>query len=245
METAKPALSFSSNALKVIAIAAMTIDHIAWAFVPTASVLGQVLHFVGRLTAPIMCWSIAQGYVHTRSFRAYLLRLAGFAVLSQIPFSLFLTMGPFGHQLNVLYTLCLGLLAIRVQDKVADRGLRVLLTVLILVLSLAGDWAYYGVAMCLIFYTFRDRPAGRNRAMVLLAALMVLDMGLGPVLVDGRDLGRALFSSVMHLGVLGSLFFISRASGEKGRPLPGGRWFFYAYYPAHLLVLYFLQLWLL
>ena len=38
------------NQLKYLVIAAMLIDHIAWAFVPTASLLGQVMHVIGRLT---------------------------------------------------------------------------------------------------------------------------------------------------------------------------------------------------
>lgn len=45
-------LSLNRNQLKYLVIVAMLIDHIAWAFVPTASLLGQVMHFIGRLTGP-------------------------------------------------------------------------------------------------------------------------------------------------------------------------------------------------
>ena len=44
------------NQLKTIAVFAMLIDHIAWAFVPTASPAGQAMHFVGRLTDPMMAF---------------------------------------------------------------------------------------------------------------------------------------------------------------------------------------------
>ena len=53
------------NQLKYLVIAAMLIDHIAWAFVPTASLLGQVMHVIGRLTGPTMAYMLAEGYHYT------------------------------------------------------------------------------------------------------------------------------------------------------------------------------------
>nr|MCR5440839.1 conjugal transfer protein TraX [Lachnospiraceae bacterium]MCR5618746.1 conjugal transfer protein TraX [Lachnospiraceae bacterium] len=63
------------NALKYIAIVAMLIDHIAWAFVPTGSVLGQVMHFFGRLTGPTMAYMLYEGYIHTKNVKKYAIRL--------------------------------------------------------------------------------------------------------------------------------------------------------------------------
>ena len=73
--------------LKLIAITAMLIDHLAWYYVDLDTGLGQLLHMVGRLTAPIMCFFIAEGYRHTRSLRRYAARLAVFALISQLPFT--------------------------------------------------------------------------------------------------------------------------------------------------------------
>lgn len=56
----KPGIT--SDLLKLIAIIAMTVDHIAWAFVPFGSIAGQLMHVIGRLTAPIMCFMVAEGY---------------------------------------------------------------------------------------------------------------------------------------------------------------------------------------
>ena len=47
--------------LKVIAIVAMTIDHIAWMWVSATSPAGQLMHTIGRITAPIMCYLLAEG----------------------------------------------------------------------------------------------------------------------------------------------------------------------------------------
>ena len=59
--------------LKYIVILAMLIDHIAWAFVPTASIPGQLMHFIGRLTAPTMAFFVAEGYIHTHNIKNYAL----------------------------------------------------------------------------------------------------------------------------------------------------------------------------
>ena len=77
------------NQLKYLVIAAMLIDHIAWAFVPTASLLGQAMHIVGRLTGPTMAYMLAEGYHYTRNVKKYALRLGIFAVISWLPFSYF------------------------------------------------------------------------------------------------------------------------------------------------------------
>ena len=73
------------NQAKYIAIAAMVIDHIAFAFVPDGTALAIVMHIIGRLTGPIMFFSAVEGYHHTRDLNRYLLRLAAFAAISWFP----------------------------------------------------------------------------------------------------------------------------------------------------------------
>ena len=81
----------SGTTIKFIAIAAMLIDHIAWAFVPTYSVFGQIMHVIGRITASIMCFFVAEGYYYTKNVKKYVLRLAIFALISHVPFIFFET----------------------------------------------------------------------------------------------------------------------------------------------------------
>lgn len=229
----KPGLSAST--LKVIAILAMTVDHLAWNYVPTMSLLGQVLHFVGRFTAPIMCWSLAQGYRHTRSVKKYAMRLGIFALVSQVPFALYTRGTVQSLYFNMLYTLLLGLAAIYVWDKVKSLPLQMGLIFGILVLSMWGDWGFFAVIMCLIFYLLEAIPQWRWVAMGALALIMLLG---GPFTID------ALAGRVMHLGVMGGMWLITLYNGEKGKSLPGGRWFFYLYYPAHLLAIYLVGVYL-
>ena len=115
------------NQLKYLVILAMLIDHIAWAFVLTASPAGQLMHLVGRLTAPTMAYFIAEGYRHTQNVKKYVLRLALFALLSWAPFVYFefgyfpIHIGKDGFFIQpatgVIYTLLLGLLAICLWDR--------------------------------------------------------------------------------------------------------------------------------
>jgi len=93
--------------LKLIAICAMVCDHVAWGFVEFWSPLGQIMHIIGRLTIPIMCFFIAEGFRHTRSVKGYIMRMALFAVVTVIPFYLF-----FGelyeYRQNIIFDLMLG-----------------------------------------------------------------------------------------------------------------------------------------
>lgn len=67
----------NSNAIKLIAIIAMTIDHIAWAVYPGYSTEpgAIVMHIIGRITCPIMCYCIAEGFHYTHDVKKYTLRL--------------------------------------------------------------------------------------------------------------------------------------------------------------------------
>ena len=94
--------------LKLLAMLAMTADHIGAVFFPEI----PLLRWIGRLAMPVLCFFIGEGLRHTRSPRRYLLRLTGFALLSELPFDLAFYGGiEWGHQ-NVYFTLALGLLAL-------------------------------------------------------------------------------------------------------------------------------------
>ena len=62
MEAIKNRLQLNREQLKLIAIASMIIDHLAWGFVEFYSPLGQFLHVLGRLTIPIMCFLLQRDF---------------------------------------------------------------------------------------------------------------------------------------------------------------------------------------
>jgi len=111
----------SGNALKVIAIVAMTIDHLAWVGIETyeqaETPLQIFLHVIGRLTAPMMIFFVAEGYHHTHDYRRYLRRLFMLAIVSHFAFCYFNMSGfnPFDNLLfnatSIAWPLLWGLLS--------------------------------------------------------------------------------------------------------------------------------------
>lgn len=106
----------TSFTLKLIAMITMFIDHFGYA------IMGQFSFFnlFGRLAFPIFAFQISEGFIHTKSVKKYLLRLIIFALISQIPFSLFtyyiVHSNPF--TLNVFFTLAFGLVSIYIYDLI-------------------------------------------------------------------------------------------------------------------------------
>lgn len=72
LQTRRPALS--GNALKGIAILAMTLDHLTWTLWPGYSTAWWVLllHLLGRVTAPIMWFFVVEGYHYTHDVKSTL-----------------------------------------------------------------------------------------------------------------------------------------------------------------------------
>ena len=79
----------NGNQLKVIAIIAMTIDHLTWTFAPGYSRewWAILFHIIGRLTAPIMWFFIAEGYHYTRNLKKYAGRLFLLAFISHFAYN--------------------------------------------------------------------------------------------------------------------------------------------------------------
>ena len=247
----------SAYQLKVIAIIAMAIDHIAWGFVPTASPLGLLMHLIGRMTMPIMCYFLVQGYQHTRNLKKYMGRLLLFAAISYFPFVYF-SSGQLGFGSgNVLFTLFLGLCALWIKDHVKSPLARVLAIIGICFVSTLCDWPIFGVLLVLVFGSNQQNPKKQKIYFALVALSMSLLMslpylGVGLLQLMGKDpivlwnlqrlptLWEFCADAGMHLGVFLALPLLAKYNGDRGRG-PGGRWLFYVFYPAHLILLSLIQ----
>lgn len=120
-------IRLNGTQLKLLAIICMTIDHAAVLFLPSDSTIYLLLRFIGRWTAPIMAFQLAEGFRHTKSFHRYLGRLLLFAVISQ-PF--YIVMVKHGiletgieicTALNVMFPLAIGLVMMRIITKLKEK----------------------------------------------------------------------------------------------------------------------------
>lgn len=239
----KKNFGITANTLKILAVIFMLLDHI-WATVVSGN---DWMTYLGRLTFPIFAFLISEGFIHTSNIKKYILRLLGFALVSEIPFNLFYGGSWFYpyHQ-NVMFTLLLGLLAIVVIDKAKKEktaksiGKAVLLLIPISLGAFIGfpDYGFLGYLTVIMFYLFR----GFRFAWVLQLAGMIL---LHFVLPEGQNLIIELFGKTFEFPLQSfavlALIPIWLYSGKKGK---GGKilqYGFYAFYPVHMLILYLIR----
>ncbi|MFA5523409.1 MAG: TraX family protein [Tissierellales bacterium] len=232
----------SANTLKIIAIIAMLIDHIAWAFVPTASLLGQIMHMIGRLTAPIMCYFIAEGYHHTHNLKKYAIRLGIFALISHVPFIYFET-GKlpiyysngihFVFHTSVMYTLFLGLIALIVwNNQKLKNYTKKLLIALICIASLPGDWVFLAVLWILVFGINHGNIKKQMIGFSMVSVILVLNSVISGI-------NGIWWRPIFQLGVYFAIPLLSRYNGKLGYSKNNKwmKWLFYIFYPLHLLII--------
>lgn len=212
--------------LKIIAIAGMTCNHAAYIFADMLPFPANcALTGVGGLTFPIMAFLLAEGWRHTSNITRYETRLAVFAVVSQIPYSLFLS-----HQGNVLITLFLGLILLHLHDVFGNKTVWWLAVAAIILVSAACDWGVIGIAMILIAALIDDR---KKQAMYSVA-LPALGFGLPAVIELAAGAVSAVGAVLYAVGNAAAGGLLCVYNGKRGRSM---KWLFYIYYPAHIAVL--------
>lgn len=235
----------NSNAIKLIAIAAMTIDHIAWAAFPgyPREWLPLLMHLIGRITCPIMCYFIAEGFHHTRDVRKYTERLFLFALISHFcylyastDFAGWCSFIPFlgGSVLNqtsVMWSLAWGLVMLRVaQSGRVNSRLKPLLVLLICAVSFPSDWSCIASLCVMAFGTNRGDLKKQSFWLVLYVALYAAVYFFAIDRVYG----------LLQMGVVLSIPIIRCYNGQRGGNPAVNRvmkWVFYIYYPLHLLII--------
>lgn len=221
----------SSFALKLVALVAMTCNHTAYIFQEQLPApLACVLWSVGGLAFPLFAFLLVQGYRHTSDFRRYAMRLGVFALISQVPYWLFL-----GHVGNVLFTLLASLLALYALDHIQDGTARFTAVAALVALTALCDWGLLGPLLVIAMKQDDDSGRTPTRALaaiaLILAAVALVDMWLHPeALLGPNGLGALGYA----LGCLATAPLTARYNGQRG---PSLKWLFYAYYPLHIAVL--------
>lgn len=220
----------------------MLADHVGGVFLPQY----PLLRIVGRISFPLFIFFLVEGFTHTKSRTRYFLRLLVFALLSEIPFDMAFRLsadeirsGMFTtfEKQNVMWTLLFGFLFMAayegIEGALSDDGrpmdlvhllLPLILSSPVLVLAICGaewmktDYHGYGVAAIAACFLLKQWCA----PVWLSPAPVAFILQTNPA---WETEGYAAFA-------LPVLFFYN---GTKGRNLP--KYFFYAFYPVHLLLL--------
>ena len=241
-----------SNAIKLIAIIAMTIDHICWAVAPGYSTewWAILMHIVGRLTKPIMWYCIAEGYHYTRNVKKYTARLFAFALISHVPYMMqsiafkqygWLSLVPFatgegvmGHLLNqtsVMLSLAVGLVMLRVNDsKKLPEWAKVLAVLGLCVVAFPADGSCVGSLCVLSIGSNRGKPLKQ----FLWCLLYVVMYAAVYFFCLNKVYGLIQLCEVLAVPVI-MMYNGKRGSNPKVNKVL--KWGFYVYYPLHLLVI--------
>ena len=163
----------SSNHIKLIAVFAMIIDHIAWGFTLSNDTI-FIMHLIGRITAPVMCFYIIEGYLHTHDLKGYIKRLFVFAMLSQLPFSYFQSGSINLVPLNMIFTLLIGLLGVCAYDRIINNHLKIFLLIILFYSSFLCDWLIIGFILPLIFFRLKDHPMKQYLSIIIISLFSVL-----------------------------------------------------------------------
>ena len=225
----------SGSCLKLIACVSMLIDHMAghvfkgmdWAYY----VFSQIGHYeitpyfimrsvIGRWAFPLFAFLIVEGFLHTHDRKKYGMNLLGFALISEIPFNLVHANRFFWPVQNVFFTLFLGYLGLCVIERYKEdfKNLtKYLVPLFLLSILLRADYGCIGFGFILMLYLLRENK------------LLMSIVGTGA-------LPSTIFSGIAFIPIW---FYNGERGFVRGRVL---KYAFYAFYPVHLLVLYYIKL---
>lgn len=198
--------------LQWVAMATMLLDHIGKILYPDQ----WLLQIIGRIAFPLYAFGIVRGLDLTIDKGKYLYRLAGLAIISQLPYMwAFNTTG-----INVISSFFIGACTLVLLNRFKRKSGQVFLVVLVALLleALHFDYGMYGLLLLLIY-----RYVSNRHHMVISHATLNIIF----VFTHGWILQLAAILPTIIIAYGSDLF--------KARSCP--RWLWRSFYPAHLLAL--------
>ena len=221
----------NANQLKLIAIIAMTIDHLVWTLVPGYSTEWWVIlcHVIGRLTAPIMWYFIAEGYHYTRNIKKYGGRLFLLAFISHfaynfcfgIPFLPFQT--SVFNQTGVVWSLAWGLVLLHVVNSDLKQWQKICCIILACLITFPSDWSCIATMAVVFIGSYR----GDFKKQMLWMMLWTFAYAAVYFLFIDK-----LYAFIQLFTCL-SIPLLKLYNGQRGQWKGMGK-LFYIYYPLHL-----------
>ena len=210
-----------NETIRIMAVIAMTLDHIGAFLFPQYT----ILRIIGRFTMPVFSYGAAMGILKTKNEKKYIARLFIFALISQFPFYLVGAKG-----LSVISTIFVTVLFLYLIKK--DKPIFYLLSLIPFIVSIIipMDYGVYFLLLSTIIYVFRDRM------------LIAFSMGSMVTLLVSLN----YYNSPIQIYSIIGLFFVCFQNTKLIKDmLPKIRlnmYFFYIYYPLHLLILYIIKI---
>ena len=244
-------IGLSKSVLQIIAIITMFVDHI-WLVGPVWGVYTPVFYtitkLIGRITIVIMCYFVAEGFHKTKDLSKYIIRMAVFAAIAQIPYYLAkhgLTItGNFNglvvsmfYDRNVIFTLFVSLCLLTVLKSDYSLIVKLIGIVAALILAKTSDWSYYAVLWVIGFGLFY----GNKKKQLIWAAVVVIIhlalMVIDPIMTI-RETGEILLITICNvIASLGSLLAIPLLALYNGKRGNMPKWTFYIIYPLQFVVI--------
>lgn len=255
--------SITGSTLKIIASAAMLFDHIfkilgVWIiaiYLPvlqnsesiTTETSAKIKEFIlyhaysfGTIAFPIYCFLLIEGFNHTKDAKRYAQRLFAFAIISEIPFDLAIFGRINFEYQNVFFTLFLGILMLCAMEKcdttedlaikrkktvitqlrtavpftIIKLGIPVLFAIIACIIKC--DYEMRGILYIAVFYI--NKRSRIDQIISFLIAYAIVNMK---------------FPTIYMFLACGLIFLYN---GKRGMQL--NKYFFYAFYPTHLFILY-------
>ena len=237
METMKAYKLLTTNKLKIIAATAMFFDHFVSVFLAHNELLSLMFRLLGRTAAPVFCFFIAMGFHYTSNVKKYTLRLLILAVISHIPYNL-----AFGLSLSplvatsVILPLAMGLIALAVYKS---EKIHIILKLAIIAaccaVSYTANWNFIAVLWILAFGVFHGNFKRQIASFCVIGA-MYLALQL-------RRYGffHEIYPQWFQLGIFLTIPLLVMFNGKPGKKSKFMTWFFYVFYPVHLILLFLLN----
>lgn len=215
----------TQDILKITALVAMSVDHIGKIGYQHI----DLFTFIGRLAFPIFAYLIMFHLYQTNCFGKYLRRLLGFGLLTQVVF------WPLGlGENNIFLSFFVAVFCLFLMQKIFDSHVKPfyqyilygLAFVFCFVLSIPTDNSFLGFTYLLSLYGFFKY---RNNFFIF--ASLIFGALLNPL--------NAGFAAVSCLTTLVLLLNIPHVPAKR---LIKNKWFFYLYYPLHLIFLQSLKI---
>lgn len=207
----------SGTGLKLIALAAMLIDHIGAVLIEhqfdsvsnnitdwTPDMLrlfafDGLLRLIGRFGFPLFAFLIVEGYLHTRNVKKYALNMVIFAILSEVPFDLATKkMFIFSNYQNVFFTLLFGLVCIWLIDELAYKRERLnnMLALYYIVSAAFGVFVAYEIIFKCVVYEAMGKTTGSYIYLTFLAGALI---SLIVFLIKGRKYSIAKKNEIIFV----------------------------------------------